>query len=342
MKKQQKFIDEVTIKISSGKGGDGALSFRREKFIPKGGPDGGDGGDGGSVIFVAESNISTLLDFKFQPLYKAEDGGSGQKRSCKGKAGADLYLRVPVGTEIIDIETGRLVADLIHSGDQFVSATGGFHGFGNKRFKSSTNRAPRKTTKGKAGVVKDILLRLKLIADVGIIGCPNAGKSTLIANVTDAKPQIGDYPFTTITPNLGIVKISPEKRLTFADIPGLIDGAAEGKGLGSKFLKHIERTRVLIHLLDPVTCKTNDELVDSFKDVSGELASFSAKLTKFPQVVTLNKIDRITDKRLDAIKKLFQDELNIELSLISAINKLGVDQLILRVEKLLDSYSDQE
>ncbi|NNC54133.1 MAG: GTPase ObgE, partial [Pseudomonadales bacterium] len=241
-----KFVDEASITVTAGKGGNGCLSFRREKYIPKGGPDGGDGGDGGSIYLVADAALNTLVDFRYQPRYRAESGRSGQGSNCTGAAGQDKLLAVPIGTTVIDEETSEVIGDLQTADDRLLVAKGGHHGLGNTRFKSSTNRAPRQTTTGADGESRKLRLELKILADVGLLGMPNAGKSSLIAAVSAARPKIADYPFTTLVPNLGVVSVAAHRSFVMADIPGLIAGAAEGAGLGIRFLKHLTRTRLLL------------------------------------------------------------------------------------------------
>ncbi|HEY5717898.1 MAG TPA: GTPase ObgE, partial [Motiliproteus sp.] len=245
-----KFVDEVVISVEAGKGGNGCLSFRREKFIEKGGPDGGDGGDGGSVWMEADQSLNTLVDYRFQRRYKAENGRQGMSRNCTGAKGDELVLKVPVGTTVIDEDTGEVLCDLTRVGQCEKVAQGGFHGLGNTRFKSSVNRAPRQTTNGSLGESRNLKLELKVLADVGLLGLPNAGKSTFIRAVSAAKPKVANYPFTTLVPNLGVVRIEQDHSFVIADIPGLIEGAAEGAGLGIRFLKHLARTRLLLHLVD--------------------------------------------------------------------------------------------
>ncbi len=245
-----KFVDEASIKVFAGNGGNGCLSFRREKYIPRGGPDGGDGGDGGSVIMEADDALNTMVDFRFQRTFRAQNGESGRGRNCTGKSGEDLVLRVPVGTTILDEDTGEVLGDLSVPGQRLIVAQGGFHGLGNARFKSSTNRAPRQTTPGSEGEHRDLKLELKVLADVGLLGLPNAGKSTFIRAVSSATPKVADYPFTTLVPNLGVVNVEAHRSFVVADIPGLIEGASDGAGLGIRFLKHLTRNRILLHLVD--------------------------------------------------------------------------------------------
>ena len=269
-----KFVDEATIKVEAGRGGNGCLSFRREKYIEKGGPDGGDGGDGGSIYLVADDALNTLVDFRFQPNYRAEKGEHGKGSDRTGAGGKDLHVRVPLGTSVYDDETEAYLGDVSEAGDVLLVARGGKHGLGNVRFKSSTNRAPRQTTPGEPGELRQLRLELKLIADVGLLGMPNAGKSTLISAVSAARPKVADYPFTTLTPNLGVVRLDHEQSFVIADIPGLIEGAADGAGLGVQFLKHLARTRLLLHLVDVAPIDGTDP-VENCRKIEAELARYS-------------------------------------------------------------------
>jgi GTP-binding protein len=293
-----KFVDEAKIKVHAGKGGNGCLSFRREKYIPKGGPDGGDGGDGGSVILVAKEGLNTLIDFRYTRNYKAQSGQQGSSAECTGRGGDDLMLQVPVGTTVIDDETGEIMGDLTELDQQLKVAQGGFHGLGNTRYKSSTNRAPRQTSPGQEGDVREIKLELKVLADVGLLGLPNAGKSTFIRSVSAARPKVADYPFTTLVPNLGVVGMSGDKSFVVADIPGLIEGASEGAGLGIRFLKHLTRTRLLLHLVDMMpfdgsTPAQNAQVIET------ELSRFSPTLAAGDRWLVLNKIDLLPDDEVD-------------------------------------------
>ena len=290
-----KFVDEAEILVEAGKGGNGCLSFLREKFIEKGGPDGGDGGDGGSVWLVADEALNTLVDFRFQPRYRAKSGEQGRGRNCTGAAGADLVVRVPVGTSVYAIETDELLGDLLTAGERLLVAQGGKHGLGNTRFKSSTNRAPRQTTHGKPGESRRLLLQLKVVADVGLLGMPNAGKSTLIRSVSSATPKVAEYPFTTLVPNLGVVRVGDENSFVMADIPGLIEGAADGAGLGIRFLKHLARTRILLHLVDIAPLDMSDP-VASARAIINELETFSPTLAKRERWLVLNKIDLMAEE----------------------------------------------
>ena len=297
-----KFLDQVKIYVKAGNGGSGSASFRREKFIEFGGPDGGDGGDGGSVILVAVENLNTLIDFRFQQYFKGERGQDGMGKKKTGKKGKDLILKVPVGTQIFEEDNNTLIDDLKKVGQQIVIAKGGRKGLGNVRFKSSVNRAPRKKTNGSEGENYCIWLQLKVIADIGIIGMPNAGKSSLLSVLTKAKPKIANYPFTTVNPNLGVASYS-DKEVTLADIPGLIEGAHEGIGLGDKFLRHIERCKSLIHLIDI----TEENLFDNYKKIRNELSKYSTNLLKKKEIIELNKIDildvSIANKKIRDFKK---------------------------------------
>jgi len=273
-----KFVDEATISVAAGNGGDGCVGFRREKFIPLGGPDGGDGGDGGSVYLVAERSLNTLIDFRYQRHYQAQRGENGRGANCTGKGGADLVIPVPVGTLVYEQDTQELMGDLVEPGQRMLVARGGWHGLGNARFKSSTNRAPRQSTKGKPGESRNLFLELKLLADVGLLGMPNAGKSTLIHAVSAARPKVADYPFTTLYPNLGVVSIGTHQSFVVADVPGLIEGAAEGVGLGIQFLKHLTRTRLLLHMLDIGYPGGDTDPVADFQVISRELRRFDPGL----------------------------------------------------------------
>jgi GTP-binding protein len=286
-----KFVDEVTIYVQGGNGGDGCASFRREKFIPFGGPDGGDGGDGGSVYLVADVNLNTLVDFRYTRKFHAVRGQNGMGRDCTGKGGEDRNIPVPLGTVVSDADTGEVIGDLTTPGQTLLVAKGGVHGVGNTRFKSSTNRSPRQFTKGTLGEVRDIKLELKLLADVGLLGLPNAGKSTLIRAISAARPKVADYPFTTLHPNLGVVRVSNHRSFTVADIPGLIEGAAEGAGLGIQFLKHVSRTRLLLHLVDVAPLGEASDPVADVRVIERELGKFSSELASRERWLVLNKVD---------------------------------------------------
>ncbi len=326
-----KFIDEATIEVRAGKGGGGARHFRREKFVPLGGPDGGNGGAGGSVILCADRNKHTLIDFSFQFHLEAKDGCPGQG-SCKdGKAGEDLLVPVPIGTQVLNIDTNEIVVDLAEDEQRFIIAKGGRGGRGNTFFKSPTNQTPDHAQPGEAGESARYKLSLKLVADVGLIGFPNAGKSTLISRISSARPKIADYPFTTLEPNLGVVRAKGGRSFVVADIPGLIPGAHLGKGLGIKFLKHIERTRILAHLIDPNQLDQNGEPlspIEAFQTINTELSEFSPELASRKQIVILTKADTIFEKtELEAQRQAFE-KLGFKCLTISSVSGTGIDELI--------------
>ena len=294
-----KFVDEATIKVNAGNGGRGMVSFRREKFIPFGGPDGGDGGTGGSVWLVARAGLNTLADFRYQRTFKAKNGEPGGSADCSGRGGEDLEVEVPVGTVIYDVDTEEVLGDLAQGGDRVLVARGGRGGLGNQHFKSSTNRSPRRATTGYPGEKRELRLELKLIADVGLLGLPNAGKSTLISVVSAARPRIADYPFTTLHPNLGVVYVGEHKSFVMADIPGLIEGAAEGAGLGIRFLKHLSRTRVLLHLVDVLPPDPDADPVKDARAIAAELKKFSPELASRERWLVLNKLDLLPPDEAD-------------------------------------------
>ena len=332
-----KFIDEAIITVWSGNGGRGCVSFRREKYIPRGGPDGGDGGKGGDIVLKTTSRKRTLYQFRFQKHFKAKNGAHGQGKQKTGKNGQDLAIELPPGTLVTDAETGQVITDLIKSGETFVLARGGRGGQGNARFKTSTNRVPRFAQPGEPGETKTLRLELKLLADVGIIGLPNAGKSTLITAVSSARPKIGNYPFTTIFPSLGVVQTGWAEPFVVADIPGLIKGAHKGTGLGIRFLRHIERTRILIHLIDVSVIDTNNPL-HAYNTVNKELAMYNRKLPEKPQLVVLNKID-LPDV-LEAAKKFQNTVKEKQVLLISALTGKGIEDLKSKIVQLLDSLHE--
>jgi len=317
-----KFLDQVKIYIKAGNGGDGSPSFRREKFIEFGGPDGGDGGKGGSVILKAEQNLNTLIDFRYQQHHKAKRGENGAGQNRTGKSGEDLILKVPLGTQVFEEDNKTLIYDFTKISEEFIAAAGGKGGLGNTRFKSSTNRAPRKFTKGTQGEEFTIWLQLKTIADIGIIGLPNAGKSSLLASVTNANPKIANYQFTTLNPNLGVASYD-NKEITIADIPGLVEGAHKGTGLGIQFLKHIERCKSLLHLIDI----TSEDLKKSYQQVKNELKKYSNKLTKKKELIVLNKIDLIDEKEVNYIIKDFKKNTKSEVIALSTFNKSSVSKI---------------
>ncbi len=323
-----KFVDEATILVVAGDGGNGCVSFRREKYIPKGGPDGGDGGDGGDVWLEADENLNTLIDYRFEKSFRAERGQNGQSRDCTGKRGKDVTVKVPVGTRVIDQGTGETMGDMTKHGQRLMVAKGGWHGLGNTRFKSSVNRTPRQKTMGTPGDKRDLQLELMLLADVGMLGMPNAGKSTFIRAVSAAKPKVADYPFTTLVPSLGVVRMDNEKSFVVADIPGLIEGAAEGAGLGIRFLKHLERCRVLLHLIDIDPIDGSDP-VENARIIIGELEKYSEKLASKPRWLVFNKIDLMDKAEAEAKAKAIAEALGWEekFYLISAASQQGVKEL---------------
>ena len=317
-----KFLDQVKIYVKAGNGGDGSPSFRREKFIEYGGPDGGDGGGGGSVILKSEQNLNTLIDYRYQQHHKAKRGENGSGQNRTGKGGENLILKVPLGTQVFEEDNKTLIYDFTKIGEEFIAASGGRGGLGNTRFKSSTNRAPRKYTKGTLGEEFTIWLQLKTIADIGIIGLPNAGKSSLLAAITNANPKIANYQFTTLNPNLGVASYD-NKEITIADIPGLVEGAHKGTGLGIQFLKHIERCKSLLHMIDV----TNDDLKKSYKQIKNELKKYSTKLSKKKELVVLNKVDLIDNNEVKKIIKEFSKNTKSEVITLSTLEKKSVSQI---------------
>lgn len=322
-----KFVDEATIEVRAGDGGNGCVSFRREKYIPFGGPDGGDGGDGGSIYLQADSSINTLVDFRHNRKFLAKRGGNGMGRNCTGKSGEDLVIKVPVGTIVHEDDTEETIGELLRNGQQLLVARGGFHGLGNTRFKSSTNRAPRQSKPGTPGERRHLRLELKLLADVGLLGMPNAGKSTLIRAVSSARPKVADYPFTTLYPNLGVVSVSAHRSFVMADVPGLIEGAAQGAGLGIQFLKHLSRTRLLLHLVDmsPLADPTGD-----VRTIMNELTAFSPELARRERWLALNKIDLLPEQdRQQRCREVVQAlDWQGPVFEISALNRDGTDALV--------------
>jgi GTP-binding protein len=326
------FVDKVSVTITAGDGGNGIVSFRHEKFIDKGGPDGGDGGSGGDVIFVASRNQNTLAAFRYQKLIKAEPGQAGGKRRKRGKSGKDLEVKVPVGTVVTDMK-GEVLADLTVDGQQAVVAVGGKGGFGNAHFVSSTRQAPRVAEKGEKGEEINAVLELKMIADVGLVGLPNAGKSTLLATISNARPETANYPFTTLTPNLGVVDIDKQTSILFADIPGLIEGASQGKGLGDEFLRHVERTAVLVHLIDAY----QEDIGRAYKTIQSELKAYKVDLSKRPQIVVVNKVEGLDESdiqdRLRQLKKVVPR--GTPLLALSAQSKQGIKELLYTVKEVM-------
>jgi GTP-binding protein len=323
-----KFVDEVSIEVYAGNGGGGCVSFRREKYIPKGGPDGGDGGDGGSVSLIGDSALNTMVDYRYTRKFRAQNGEPGRGRNCSGKGGEDLLLPVPLGTTVLDEETGEVLGDIQEEGQTLLVAQGGFHGLGNTRFKSSVNRTPRQSTPGTEGEARRLKLELKVLADVGLLGLPNAGKSTLIRAVSAATPKVADYPFTTLVPSLGVVKVDPHRSFVVADIPGLIEGASEGAGLGIRFLKHLTRNRVLLHLVDIAPLDGSDP-AEAALSIVRELERFSPTLAARPRWLVLNKVDLIDADELAERRRLLLEALNWQGPVydIAAISKQGTARL---------------
>jgi GTP-binding protein len=338
-----KFVDEAVISVEAGKGGNGCLSFRREKYVAKGGPDGGDGGDGGSVWIVADEALNTLVDYRFQRHYHAPNGEPGRGRDCTGHKGEDILLKVPVGTTVIDEDTLEALGDMTEPGMRLKVVQCGFHGLGNTRFKSSTNRAPRQTTKGSPGESRNIKLELKVLADVGLLGLPNAGKSTFVRAVSAAKPKVADYPFTTLVPNLGVVRIGQDRSFVVADIPGLIEGAAEGAGLGIRFLKHLARTRLLLHLVDMTPWVDMDPAVAA-QVIITELEKFSPALAQRERWLVLNKLDLVPEEEQEARCQAVVDALNWQgpVYRISAIGKEGTVQVCRDIMELIETRAHEE
>jgi len=339
-----KFVDEATIQVTAGNGGNGIVSFRREKYIPFGGPDGGDGGDGGSVYLVASHDNNTLADFRHVRSYQAERGQNGMGRNCTGKSADDLEIIVPVGTMVYDTETEELIGDLTEDSQRLKVAQGGFHGLGNTRYKSSTNRAPRQQSNGSPGESRELRLELKVLADIGLLGMPNAGKSTLISSVSGARPKIADYPFTTLYPNLGVVRTAAHKSFVIADIPGVIEGAAEGAGLGIQFLKHLSRTRLLLHLVDIAPMDEHVDPAEEVRIIAAELEKYSPELATKPRWLVCNKIDVLPEDERKARCKALVEALNWEgpWFMISASERIGTEQLTYDIMNYLDEHQGDE
>lgn len=332
-----KFVDEVLISVKAGDGGNGCMSFRREKFIEFGGPNGGDGGDGGSVFLEADHNHNTLLDYRYKRKFNAQRGENGRGSDCTGAKGEDLILKVPVGTTVIDADTQEVIGDLLEDGQRLLVAQGGWHGLGNTRFKSSTNRAPRQTSDGTAGEARNLKLELKVLADVGLLGLPNAGKSSFIRSVSAAKPKVADYPFTTLVPNLGVVSVGGYKTFVVADIPGLIEGAAEGAGLGIRFLKHLTRTRLLLHIVDLAPIDQSDP-AEAAQVIVDEIEAFSPSLAERDRWLVLNKIDQLLDDEREERKQAVIKQLGWEgpVFMISALDHEGTKELSQAIMRYLD------
>jgi len=333
-----KFVDESVIKVEAGDGGNGIVSFWREKFVTKGGPDGGDGGDGGDVYIQADENLNTLIDYRYQRFYAAERGQNGSGGNCTGKRGKDITLKVPVGTRAVDIHTNEIVGEVAEHGKKVMVAKGGWHGLGNTRFKSSVNRAPRQKTLGTKGEVRELRLELLLLADVGMLGLPNAGKSTFIRAVSAAKPKVADYPFTTLIPTLGVVSVVPGKSFVVADIPGLIEGASEGVGLGVRFLKHLERCRVLLHMIDILPVDQSNP-AENAQVIIDELEQYSDKVAQKPRWLVFNKVDLMPEEEANEIIQSVLDALDWqgEYFKISAVNKQGTKELCTKLADFMES-----
>lgn len=336
-----KFVDETHILVEAGKGGDGCLSFRREKYVAKGGPNGGDGGDGGSVYLRATKDLNTLIDFRYKRQFKAQNGAPGEGSEKTGRKGEDCYIAVPMGTKVKDRHTGEVMGDLTQDNECLLVAHGGFHGLGNTRFKSSINRAPRQTTKGSQGESRELHLELNVLADVGLLGYPNAGKSTLIRATSSAKPKVADYPFTTLHPNLGVVSVDALKSFVMADIPGLIEGASEGTGLGHRFLKHLKRTKVLLHLID-VAPMADTDIVKEALAILDELRKYDELLIEKPRFLVLNKVDLMDEQQVDDIEKNLREALawKGKVYRISAISGQGVKPLVFDLMSTIEEDSD--
>jgi GTPase len=336
-----KFVDEAVIEVHAGKGGDGVASFRREKFVPRGGPDGGDGGRGGSIHAVADRNINTLIDYRYARIHRAKNGERGQGADCYGRSAPDIMLRMPVGTVISDAHTGELIADLAHDGARALLARGGKGGLGNLHFKSSTNRAPRQFTRGEPGESRTLKLELRVLADVGLLGMPNAGKSTLIRALSAARPKVADYPFTTLHPNLGVVRVDEHRSFTLADIPGLIAGAAEGAGLGHQFLRHLERTGLLLHLVDIAPPDEDADPVADARAIVAELRKYDVALHRKPRWLIINKIDRVPETARERTVRSFVRRLRWkgETFVISALTGEGCPRLTYAIMAYLEQNS---
>jgi GTP-binding protein len=338
-----KFVDEATINVQAGNGGHGCLSFRREKFVERGGPDGGDGGDGGNVFLMANVGVNTLADFRVARKFKAGNGQSGAGRNKTGRSGDDLDVIVPCGTLIHDVDTGEIMGDLTEDGQRLMVAEAGRGGLGNTRFKSSTNRAPRKITNGSPGEKRHLMLELKLLADVGLLGLPNAGKSTLIRSMSAARPKVADYPFTTLHPNLGVVAVGPLQSFVMADVPGLIEGAAEGAGLGIQFLKHLQRTKLLLHLVDIAPIEAGADPADDFRAIEKELVRFSEDISEKPRWLVLNKTDLLTEEDMASVHEDLVDQLSWDGPVFetSAVSGEGTEKLAQAVMRELENMGEQ-
>ncbi|WP_426359799.1 Obg family GTPase CgtA [Pseudocolwellia sp. HL-MZ19] len=333
-----KFVDEVEIRVEAGDGGNGCVSFRKEKYIEFGGPNGGDGGDGGDVYLMADESLNTLIDYRFERFHRAKRGENGRSRDCTGRGSEDLILKVPVGTRTVDVDTGEQLGDLTQHEQKLLVAKGGWHGLGNSRFKSSTNRAPRQKSDGTPGEIRNLQLELLLLADVGLLGLPNAGKSTLIRSVSAAKPKVADYPFTTLVPNLGVVRLDSQRSFVIADIPGLIEGAADGAGLGTQFLKHLERCRILLHIIDILPADGSDPLENALTIIS-ELEQHSPELAGKPRWVVFNKLDLLLEDEAQEVMDRVIEGLAWEghIQSISAFAKTGTEKLCYNVMDFIEA-----
>ena len=338
-----RFVDEARITVEAGSGGNGCLSFRREKYIPRGGPDGGDGGDGGSVYLVANGALNTLIDFRYKRHFKAEKGRHGQGKQCSGKSGSDCMIEVPVGTIVKDFATDEHIADLVESGQRLLVARGGKGGLGNVHFKSSINQAPRKTIPGSAGEIRELSLELQLLADVGLLGLPNAGKSTLLSRISKARPKIADYPFTTLYPELGVVSCGLDRSFVLADLPGLIEGASSGTGLGIQFLKHLKRNRLLLHLVDLFPTE-NEDIINNINIIENELKLFSEELYNTPRWLVFNKIDAAGHEiAAEKAEEIWATVTSMDRYFsISAVSGAGCDELIQAVMSFLESIAEKQ
>ena len=338
-----KFVDEAEIRVEAGDGGNGCVSFRREKYIPKGGPDGGDGGDGGNVYLIATENLNTLVDFRTQRTFRGGRGENGMGRQMSGKRGQDCHIQVPLGTLVYDADSGELIGDLTRPRQTLLVAKGGRRGLGNIHFKSSTNRTPRQSTPGTPGDQRRLRLELKLLADVGLLGLPNAGKSSLIRQISAARPRVADYPFTTLHPNLGVVRVDPMRSFVVADIPGVIEGAAEGAGLGIHFLKHLSRTRLLLHLVDIAPADGHDP-IDDIRQIEGEISRWSAELATKPRWLILNKIDLLPPEAIEANCRILTERLNWEGKVfpVSALSGQGMQEMIHAIMNFLEVQDAQQ
>ncbi len=338
-----KFVDEVEIRVEAGDGGNGCVSFRKEKFIEYGGPNGGDGGDGGDVYLIADEGLNTLIDYRFERFHRAKRGENGKSQNCTGKSSDDLVLKVPVGTRAVDQDTGEQIGDLTYKGQKLLVAKGGWHGLGNLRFKSSTNRTPKQKTDGTPGEIRNLKLELLLLADVGLLGLPNAGKSTLIRSVSAAKPKVADYPFTTLAPNLGVVRLDSQRSFVIADIPGIIEGAADGAGLGTQFLKHLERCRILLHVIDILPIDGSDPL-DNAKTIISELEQHNEKLAGKPRWIVFNKLDLVLEEEAQEITERILNGLNWQgdVHSISAFNREGIVELTRKVMDFIENLPEEQ